>query len=41
MDIRNTRQLKEFAAKRLENAREGQKIVLIYTYLKILMLQPC
>lgn len=31
MDIRNTRQLKEFAAQRLENAREGQKIVLIYT----------
>ena len=31
MDIRNTRQLREFSAQRLENAREEKKIVLIYT----------
>ncbi|MDD5864155.1 MAG: DUF975 family protein [Firmicutes bacterium] len=31
MDIRNTRQLKDFAAQRLGNAQEGQKIVLLYT----------
>lgn len=35
MDIRNTRQLKTFAAERLDNARDGQKIVLIYTIITI------
>ena len=31
MDIRNTRSLKQFAAQRLENARDEKKIVLIYS----------
>lgn len=35
MDIRNTRQLKEFSAGRLANAREGQKIVLYYSLITI------
>ena len=35
MDIRNTRQLKDFSAGRLANAREGQKIVLYYSLLTI------
>ena len=30
MDIRNTRQLKDFSAGRLANAREGQKIICIF-----------
>lgn len=37
MDIQNTHQLKEFAAQRLENAREGQKIVLIYTAITLVI----
>ena len=35
MDIRNTREIKAFAAQRLSNAREGQKIVLIYSLIVI------
>ena len=35
MDIRNTRQLKEFSAGRLANAREGQKIILYYSLITI------
>ena len=35
MDIRNTRQLKEFSAGRLDNAREGQKIVLYYSLITV------
>ena len=35
MDIRNTRQLKEFSAGRLANAREGQKIVLYYSLITV------
>lgn len=35
MDIRNTRQLKDFSAGRLANAREGQKIILYYSLLTI------
>ena len=37
MDIRDTRSLKNFAAGRLENAREEKKIVLIYSGLIIAM----
>lgn len=35
MDIRNTRQLKEFSAERLANARDGQKIVLYYSLITV------
>ena len=35
MDIRNTRQLKEFSAGRLANAREGQKIILYFSLITI------
>lgn len=35
MDIRNTRQLKEFSAGRLANARDGQKIVLYYSLITV------
>ena len=35
MDIRNTSELKSFAAQRLDNARDGQKIVLVYTLITI------
>ena len=35
MDIRNTRQLKEFSAERLANARDGQKIVLHYSLITV------
>ena len=35
MDIRNTRQLKEFSAERLANARDGQKIVLYYALITV------
>ena len=35
MDIRNTRQLKEFSAGRLDNAREGRKIILYYSLITI------
>ena len=35
MDIRNTRQLKDFSAGRLANAREGQKIILYFSLITI------
>ena len=35
MDIRNTRQLKEFSAGRLANARDGQKIILYFSLITI------
>ena len=35
MDIRNTRQLKEFSAERLANARDGQKVVLYYSLITV------
>ena len=35
MDIRNTRQLKEFSAGRLANARDGQKIILYFSLVTI------
>ena len=38
MDIRNTRQLKEFSAERLANAREGQKIILYFSLITIAVL---
>ena len=36
MDIRNTRQLKDFSAGRLANARDGQKIILYFSFAPIL-----
>ena len=38
MDIRNTRQLKDFSAGRLANAREGQKIILYFSLITIAVL---
>ena len=35
MDIRNTRQLKDFSAGRLANARDGQKIILYFSLIAI------
>lgn len=35
MDIRNTRQLKDFSAGRLANARDGQKIILYFSLITI------
>ena len=35
MDIRNTRQLKDFSAGRLANAQEGQKIILYFSLITI------
>ena len=35
MDIRNTRQLKDFSAGRLANARDGQKIILYFSLVTI------
>ena len=38
MDIRNTRQLKDFSAGRLANAQEGQKIILYFSLITIAVL---
>lgn len=35
MDIRNTRQMKTFAAQRLDNAREGKRIALLFSLITI------
>ena len=35
MDIRNTRQMKTFAAQRLDNAREGKKIAFLFSLITI------